>query len=109
MRPIGKPYTYNFEPEMLDLWFRHHLRCWWRYTKKCSYSEYAKHVRSTEETIKRVCLGLDCPPPGVLNDMRCTWDQRNREYEITIQRYTTIQVPDDDSTGEEDREAQEPT
>ena len=55
-----------------------------------TYSDYAKHVRCTEETIKRVCLGMDYPPPGVLNDMGCTWNPRNREYEMKIQRYTSI-------------------
>jgi hypothetical protein len=90
MRPIGKPYKYKFEPEMLDLWLRHHLRCWWKYTGNDSYSSYAKHTRVTEDTLKHACLGLIDPPLQILNDMRCEWVKRDKEYEMTIQRYTNI-------------------
>jgi hypothetical protein len=90
MRAIGRAYTYRFEPEMLDLWLRHHLRCWWRLTGRNTYSDYAKHVRVTEDTLKHACLGLIDPPLQILNDMKCEWVKRDKEYEMTIQRYTKI-------------------
>ena len=92
MRPIGKPYTHSFEPQMLDIWFRHHLRCWWIRSRRYAYSEYAKHVGLTEQTIKDMARRKIHLMPQVLEDMNCVRNLADGKYQITIQRYTDIDL-----------------